>query len=158
MLLFDSGFYHSAILNTHDVCGEPLWDLAKRSYTAYVDAMNSNKHFSDMNDLNFLMCKAIENPGLTPSSSLRTALISVFEDAVIDDSSKVHEELGLEDYVGCASTHGVGPSVAIFDTVRNGKLDCACIYPSPLHSREQIQGLVDDMKRILVEGCNSENQ
>ncbi|XP_057423026.1 uncharacterized protein LOC130716971 [Lotus japonicus] len=153
-----SGFYHSAILNTHDVCGEPLWDLAKRSYTAYVDAMNSNKHFSDMNDLNFLMCKAIENPGLTPSSSLRTALISVFEDAVIDDSSKVHEELGLEDYVGCASTHGVGPSVAIFDTVRNGKLDCACIYPSPLHSREQIQGLVDDMKRILVEGCNSENQ
>ncbi|TKY53109.1 hypothetical protein E2542_SST24632 [Spatholobus suberectus] len=153
-----AGFYHSAILNTHDVCGETLWELAKRSYTAFVNAMNCNKHFTDMSDLNFLMCKAIDNPGLTPSSSLRTALISVFEDPVFDDSAEMHEEIGLEDYVGCASAHGVGPSIAIFDTIRNGKLDCACIYPSPLHSREQIQGLVDHMKRILVEGCNIENQ
>ncbi|KAK7345321.1 hypothetical protein VNO77_15923 [Canavalia gladiata] len=152
------GFYHSAILNTHDVCGETLWELAKRSYTAFVNAVNCNKHFADMSDLNFLMCKAIDNPGLTPSSSLRTALISVFEDPVFDDSAEMHEELGLVDYVGCASTHGVGPSIAIFDTIRDGKLDCACIYPYPLHSREQIQGLIDHMKRILVDGCNSENQ
>ncbi|KHN42803.1 hypothetical protein glysoja_036977, partial [Glycine soja] len=155
-----AGFYHSAVLNTHDVCGETetLWELAKKSYTAFVNAMNCNKHFTDMSDLNYLMCKAIENPGLTPSSSLRTALISVFEDPVFDDSAEMHGEIGLEDYVGCASAHGVGPSIAVFDTIRNGKLDCACIYPSPLHSREQIQGLVDHMKRILVEGCNSENQ
>lgn len=152
------GFYHSAILNTHDVCGETLWELAKRSYTSFANAVKCNKHFSDMSDLNFLMCKAIDNPGLTPSSSLRTALISVFEDLVVDDSTEMHEELGLVDYVGCSSAHGVGPSLAIFDTVRNGKLDCACIYPSPLHSREQIQGIVDDMKRILVNGCKSENQ
>ncbi|KAK7392631.1 hypothetical protein VNO78_21075 [Psophocarpus tetragonolobus] len=153
-----AGFYHSAILNTHDVCEENLWDLAKRSYTAYVNAMNCNKHLTDMSDLNFLMCKAIDNPGLTPSSSLRTALISVFEDPVFDDSAEMHGKIGLEDYMGCASAHGVGPSIAIFDTIRNEKLDCACIYPSPLHSREQIQELVDHMKRILVDGCNSENQ
>lgn len=153
-----AGFYHSAILNTHDVCGEDLWELANRSYTAFENAMKCNKHFTDMSDLNYLMCKAIENPGLTPSSSLRTALISVFEDPVFDDSAEMHEEIGLEDYMGCASAHGVGPSIAIFDTIRNGKLDCACIYPSPLHSREQMEGLVDHMKRILVEGCNIENQ
>ncbi|KAL2323066.1 hypothetical protein Fmac_027445 [Flemingia macrophylla] len=153
-----AGFYHSAILNTHDVGGETLWELANKNYTAFVNAMKNNKHFTDMSDLNYLMCKAIENPGLTPSSSLRTALISVFEDPVFDDSTEMHEEIGLEDYVGCASAHGVGPSIAIFDTIRNGKLDCICVYPSPLHSREQMQGLVDDMKRILVEGCNIENQ
>ncbi|KAK2454742.1 hypothetical protein QL285_002274 [Trifolium repens] len=147
------GFYHSAILNTHDVCGESFWELAKRTYASFENAVNCNKHFSDMSDLNFLMCKAIDNPGLTPSSSLRTALVSVFEDLVIDESNEMHEELGLEDYFGCASAHGVGPSLAIFDAIRNGKLDCACIYPSPLHSREQIQGLVDHMKRILVDGC-----
>jgi hypothetical protein len=152
-LLFGSGFYHSAILNTHDVCGESFWELAKRTYASFENAVNCNKHFSDMSDLNFLMCKAIDNPGLTPSSSLRTALVSVFEDLVIDESNEMHEELGLEDYFGCASAHGVGPSLAIFDAIRNGKLDCACIYPSPLHSREQIQGLVDHMKRILVDGC-----
>jgi hypothetical protein len=157
-LLFGSGFYHSAILNTHDVCVETLWELAKRSYTSFENALNYNKHFSDMADLNFLMCKAIDNPGLTPSSSLRTALVSVFDDLVIDDSNEMHEELGLEDYLGCASAHGVGPSLAMFDAIRNGKLDCACIYPSPLHSREQIQELVDHMKRILVDACNSENQ
>lgn len=104
------------------------------------------------------MCKAIDNPGLTPSSSLRTALISVFEDAVFVDSAEMHGEIGLEDYVGCASAHGVGPSLALFDTIRNGELDCACVYPWPLHSTEQIQGLVDHMKRILVEGCSSENE
>ncbi|CAL0317033.1 unnamed protein product [Lupinus luteus] len=154
------GFYHSAIMNTHDVCGEPLWELAERCYKSFINSMNGNKHYSDMADLNYLMCKAIENPGLTPSSSLRTALISVFEDTVIDDSeqNEMHKELGLEDIVGCASAHGIGPSLAVFDTIRDGKLDCAFVYPTPLHSREQIQEVVDHMKRILVDGCNSENQ
>lgn len=148
-----SGFYHSAILNTHDVNGEDkLWELATRSYTSFENAKKSNKHFTDMNDLNFLMCKAIENPSLTPASSLRTAFISVFEDPIIDESNKLHQAIGLEDYIGCSSVHGVGPSIAIFDTIRDGWLDCACVYPSPLHSREQLQQLIDDMKKILVEG------
>ncbi|KAI3419549.1 uncharacterized protein J3R85_013052 [Psidium guajava] len=146
------GFYHSAILNTHNVCGsEKLWDLAKRTYTAFANAKSRNKHFTDMADLNFLMCKAIDNPGLTVSSSLRTAFISVFEDTVIDSSKTLHEEIGVRDYIGCASVHGIGPSIAIFDTIRDGELDCACVYPSPLHSREQMQKLIDDMKRILAE-------
>lgn len=148
-----SGFYHSAILNTHDVNGEEeLWELATRSYTSFANAKNSDKHFTDMNDLNFLMCKAIDNPGLTPASSLRTAVISVFEDPIVDETNKLHQEIGLEDYIGCSSVHGVGPSIAIFDTIRDGWLDCACVYPSPLHSREQLQQLIDDMKKILVEG------
>ncbi|WCJ34287.1 hypothetical protein M5689_015604 [Euphorbia peplus] len=148
------GFYHSAIMNSHDISREDrLWEVAKRCYASFTNAMNNNKHFTDMADLNFLMGKAIDNPQLTPSSSARTAFISVFEDPLMDDSSSMHQELGVEDYIGCASVHGIGPSVALFDTIRNGQLDCACVYPSPLHSREQIQKLVDDMKRILVDGC-----
>lgn len=149
------GFYHSAILNTHDIKGgEKLWELAGRTYTAFANAKDRNKHFSDMADINFLMTKAIENPSLTPSSSLRTSLISVFEDPVIDHSNEMRQVIGLEDYVGCSSVHGVGPSIAVFDTIRDEQLDCACVYPSPLHSREQMQELVDDMKKILVDGCN----
>nr|XP_027068528.1 uncharacterized protein LOC113693936 [Coffea arabica] len=103
----DHGFYHSAILNSHDIKGgENLWELAERTHASYNNAKNNNKHFSDMSDVNFLMCKAMENPGLTPSSSLRTALISVFEDPVIDHSNQLHQRVGLEDYVGCASSHG----------------------------------------------------
>lgn len=127
---------------------------------SFQNAKNCNKHFSDMSDLNYLMCKAIDNPGLTPSSSLRTTLISVFEDPVIDDSESddIYKELGLEDYEGCSSVHGVGPSIAIFDTIRDGRLDCACVYPSPLHSREQILKLIDHMKKILVDAGNTKNQ
>ncbi|XVF76181.1 hypothetical protein PTKIN_Ptkin13bG0246000 [Pterospermum kingtungense] len=153
------GFYHSAILNTQDVTGnEELWELANRCYASFSNAKNNNKHFTDMSDLNFLMCKAIDNPGLTSSSSMRTAFISVFEDTVIDESNKLRGELGLIDYVGCASVHGVGPTLAIFDTIQDGYLDCACVYPAPLHSREQMQELVGSMKGVLVDGCvNVEN-
>lgn len=108
-----------------------------------------------MADLNFLMCKAIENPGLTPSSSLRTSLMSVFEDTVVDNSGKKQQEVGVEDYMGCASVHGVGPSIAIFDTIRDGSLDCVCVYPAPLHSREQMQDVVSKMKGILIEGAKA---
>ncbi|KAK9126359.1 hypothetical protein Scep_015205 [Stephania cephalantha] len=154
------GFYHSAILNTHDVCGgsTEFWDLANRCYASFNNAMNSNKHFTDMEDLNLLMCKAIDNPGLTPSSSLRTSFMAVFEDSVINNFSEsaVSQELGLLDCIGCSSVHGVGPSIAVFDTIRDGALDCACVYPTPLHSREQMEELIQNMKTILIqESCNS---
>lgn len=146
------GFYHSAILNSHDVKGgEDLWDLAHRIYTSLANAKNNNKHFTDMADLNFLMGKAIDNPGLTPSSSLRTSLISVFEETLTQNTDQFHKDIGLVDCIGCASVHGVSPSLAIFDTVRDGELDCACVYPSPTHSREQMQDFVDHMKKILIE-------
>ncbi|XP_061366754.1 uncharacterized protein LOC133309905 [Gastrolobium bilobum] len=147
------GFYHSAILNNHEIKGgESLWELAKRIYGTFANSKNNNKHFSDMADMNFLMCKAIDNPALTQSSSLRTSIMSVFEDTVIDNDGEMQREIGLEDYVGCASAHGMGPSIAIFDTIRDGRLDCVCVYPAPLHSREQMQELVNKMKAILIEG------
>ncbi|XP_051148282.1 uncharacterized protein LOC127263343 isoform X2 [Andrographis paniculata] len=148
------GFYHSAILNIHSVKGtENLWDLAKICYSVFEEYKKCNRHFSDMADLNFLMSKAVDNPSLTASSSLRSALISVFEDPVIDNSKKMQQKIGVEDYIGCASAHGIGPSIGMFDTVRNGELDCACVYPAPLHSRDQITELVDRVKRLLIDGC-----
>ncbi|KAE8676890.1 hypothetical protein F3Y22_tig00111575pilonHSYRG00053 [Hibiscus syriacus] len=146
------GFYHSAVLNTHVIKGgEKLWELANKMYTSFESYKKYNKHLLDMADLNFLMCRAIENPGLTSSSSLRTSLISLFEDTVIDDSDDQQKLVGVDDYMGCVSCHGIAPSIAIFDTIRNGRLDCVCVYPSPLHSREQMQELVDAMKCILVD-------
>ncbi|WCJ34286.1 hypothetical protein M5689_015603 [Euphorbia peplus] len=148
------GFYHSAIMNTHSVKGgETLWDLAKKVYNEYDTSKKSNKHFTDMADLNYLMSKAIENPSLTSSS--RTSFLFVFEDPMVDDQDNKSKAKGFDfdEYVGCASTHGIGPSLAIFDTIRDGSLDCVCVYPSPLHSREQMQEFVDEMKKILVDGC-----
>ncbi|KAL3825747.1 hypothetical protein ACJIZ3_021776 [Penstemon smallii] len=147
------GFYNSAILNIHTVKGtENFWDLAERCYMDFAHYKKCNKHFTDMADLNFLMYKAIQNPSLTPSSSLRTSLISVFEDPVFDNSIKMQHEIGVEDYMGCASVHGVGPSIALCDTIRDGALDCICVYPSPLHSREQMVEFVDSMRKVLIDG------
>ncbi|KAK7294626.1 hypothetical protein RJT34_17515 [Clitoria ternatea] len=53
--------------------GEALWELAKKTYGAFASSKRENRHFTDMADLNFLMCKAMENPGLTPSFSLTTS-------------------------------------------------------------------------------------
>ncbi|XP_057777951.1 uncharacterized protein LOC130996670 [Salvia miltiorrhiza] len=146
------GYYQLPILNTHTINGgEELWDLAVRSYSEFARDKKCNTHFSDMADLNFLMRKAMENPSVTASASLRTSLISVFEDPVIDNTREMKREIGVEDYIGCSSVHGVGPSVAIFDTIRNGELDCACVYPAPLHSRDQIMQLVAHIKKILLD-------
>ncbi|KAM0051384.1 hypothetical protein Hdeb2414_s0007g00235881 [Helianthus debilis subsp. tardiflorus] len=145
------GFYHSALLNNHDVKGgEDLWELAQKIYASLTTAKESNKHFTDMADLNLLMCKVVDNPGLTPSSSLRTSLISLFDETLVENTNQCHKDIGLLDYVGCASVHGASPSLAIFDTIRDGELDCACVYPSPTHSREQMQAFVDHMKQILI--------
>ncbi|KDP37320.1 hypothetical protein JCGZ_06774 [Jatropha curcas] len=150
------GFYHSTILNTHVVKGkEKLWELAEKVYTEFTNYKNDNRHFTDMADLSFLMCKAIDNPSLTPSSSLRTSILSIFEDTVIHNSDdKGKDVVGLEDYMGCASVHGIGPSIGIFDTIRDGRLDCLCVYPSPLHSRDQMEEFVEKMKSVLVDGAN----
>lgn len=147
-----AGFYHSAILNTHDVRGrEDMWELAKRTHTAFANAKDNGKHFTDIADMNFLMGKALENPGLTPHSSMRTSFISVFEDPIVSDLQGLVGQVGLEDFMSCSSVHGIGPSIAVFHTIRDGGLDCAFVYPSPLHSRQQMQGLIDEMKRTLVE-------
>ncbi|CAI9097702.1 OLC1v1034175C1 [Oldenlandia corymbosa var. corymbosa] len=146
------GFYHGAILNSHTVKGgDNFWDLATRSYSAFENAKKCNKHFSDMADLNFLLCRAVENPNLTASSSLRTSFISVFEDPVIDNTNQSQKGVGVDDFLGCASMHGVGPSIAFFDTLRDGRLDCLCVYPSPLHSRAQIEELVQKMKAVMID-------
>ncbi|VFQ73061.1 unnamed protein product [Cuscuta campestris] len=150
-----AGFYHSAVLNTHDVRGrEDIWELSKRTYTTFANAKDNGKHFTDIADMNFLMGKALENPGLTPHSSMRTSFISVFEDPIVSDhqsTASLVDQVGLEDFISCSSVHGIGPSIAVFHTIRDGELDCAFVYPSPLHSRQQMQGLVDEMKRTLVE-------
>ncbi|KAJ1377155.1 hypothetical protein SESBI_49189 [Sesbania bispinosa] len=55
-----------------------------------------------MADLNFIMCKAIENLGLTQSSSLRMTIISVFEDTVVDNSIMKQREVWVYEYMRCA--------------------------------------------------------
>jgi hypothetical protein len=85
-----------------------------------------------MSDVNFCMCQEIQHLSLTPSLLLRNSLISVFEGPMVDDIGEFKKEIGLEDYMGCSSVLGVGP-LAIFDTIKNGDLDGACVYQYQHH-------------------------
>ncbi|CAM0883693.1 unnamed protein product [Alopecurus aequalis] len=146
------GFFHSAIANTHKMNREEeLWALARRCHDSYSNAKNNKKHLTDIRDLNFLMCRAIENPQLT----LRTGLVTVFEEPVTHDTSDLQSRAGVEDYVYGLTMHGAGPSIAVFDSIRDGQLRCACMYPSPLHSRKQMQEIFDKVKLILVQGSTA---
>ncbi|GLJ54436.1 hypothetical protein SUGI_1169160 [Cryptomeria japonica] len=84
------------------------------------------------------------------SNALETAVKNRKHFTDIDDMGELEKAIGLKDYMGCSSIHGVGPSIAVFDTIRNGALDCACVYPAPLHSKKQMQTLISCMKSILV--------
>ncbi|WVZ68060.1 hypothetical protein U9M48_017050 [Paspalum notatum var. saurae] len=145
------GFFYSAITNTHTIDGdEGLWELAKRCHDSYTGAKSNKKHLTDISDLNFLMCRALDNPQLTTAGALRTALVSVFEEPVVaDDMAELQSKAGVEDCVCCATVHGIGPSIAVFDSIKDGRLDCECVYPSPLHSRKQVQEIFDKVKQIL---------
>ncbi|KAG0559021.1 hypothetical protein KC19_10G072200 [Ceratodon purpureus] len=146
------GFYHSALMLTHHVNEKAeFWDLARRCSSSLDNAMNNRKHFTDMGDLNYLMYQAISHPNLTPASSLRTSLLVTFRDTLSDEVGDWAAAIGVEDFVGCSSIHGVGPSLAIFDAIRNGELHCANVFPAPLHSRSQMQAYVDTMMGYLVE-------
>lgn len=144
------GFYHSAMMNTHHV-GEKtdFWDLARRCHDSVQNAIHHHKHFTDMNDLNLLMSQAIQHPNLTPSSSLRTSMLCAFRDSAREDMKVFSESLGVEDYIGCSSVHGVGPCFAIFDSIREDGLHMANVYPAPLFSRSQMTALVKSMMKFL---------
>ncbi|CAK9204298.1 unnamed protein product [Sphagnum troendelagicum] len=145
------GFYHSALMNTHHLNEmAEFWELARCCSDSLNNAIKNRKHFTDMGDLNYLMYQAIMHPNLTPSNSLRTSLLVAFKDTMTDNLKEVTDALGVEDYVGCSSIHGVGPSLAIFDSIRNGQLCCANVYPYPLHSHSQMQTLVNTMMDNLI--------
>lgn len=57
--------------------------------------------------------------------------------------------LDVEDYIGCSSVHGVGPCIAVFDSIREDGLHMANVYPAPLFSRSQMRRLVIHAMELL---------
>ncbi|CAI5487461.1 unnamed protein product [Closterium sp. Naga37s-1] len=83
------GFYHSAMMHTHQVSETSgFWDLAKRCHESTLHAIKNRKHYTDMGDLNMLMAQAILHPQLTPESSLRTSTVCSFFDALHERMQK----------------------------------------------------------------------
>eukprot|EP00253_Pinus_taeda_P009517 PITA_09517 len=146
-----SGFYQSAILKTFRATEtEPLLKLAKRVTSDLNEAVKNRKHFTDMGDLNMLMVQAIGRPALTPSASMRTALVSNGRDIPCHAADKESTSyLNLRDWVSCSSINGVGPCLALYPEFRHGCLRVSFVYCSPLFSAETVHKLVDDISSML---------
>lgn len=80
---------------------------------------------------------------MTPQSSLRTSLFSLFVDST--PISTLHsndtQKLQVASVNGpFPSMHGVGPCVAVCDTLVNGNdLSLTFVYAQPVYSRSQMQ-------------------
>lgn len=146
-----AGFYHSGILKTfHATETEPLLKLATRITNDVNEAVKNRKHFTDMGDLNMLMAQAMGHPALTPSASMRTALISNVREPPCHDADKESTSyLNLKDWVTCSSINGVGPCLALYPDFRYGCLRVSFVYCSPLFSAETMHKLVDDISSML---------
>jgi len=146
-----AGFYHSGILKTfHATETEPLWNLATRITRDVNEAVKNRKHFTDMGDLNMLMVQAMGHPALTPSASMRTALVTnVREPPSYDADKESISYLKLRDWVTCSSINGVGPCLALYPDFRYGFLRVSFVYCSPLFSAETMHKLVDDISSML---------
>eukprot|EP00475_Leptophrys_vorax_P037816 TRINITY_DN6572_c0_g1_i2.p1 TRINITY_DN6572_c0_g1~~TRINITY_DN6572_c0_g1_i2.p1 ORF type:complete len:146 (-),score=12.74 TRINITY_DN6572_c0_g1_i2:102-539(-) len=144
------------MMHTHSVSeASEFWDLAHRCHQSTANAIRNRKHYTDMGDLNMLMAQAIWHPQLTPSSSLRTSTVCSFWDSLEEKMEAFVDRLGVEDYVGCSSVHGVGPCLAIFDSLREDGLHLSNVYSTPLFSHSLMRQLVTKMMELLQAACDT---
>lgn len=129
---------------------EDYWQLAIKCTREFNDLLKNNKHFTDIGILNLMMVQAIYHPNLTPSSSMRTALLSIDHAPSNVDLSAEISSLKVKDRVICSSTNGVGPCVSIFHFLQEGELRFNFLFNSPLFSRSSIQKYIDHLMKNIV--------
>eukprot|EP00850_Spirogloea_muscicola_P014244 SM000101S09242 [mRNA] locus=s101:17826:21013:- [translate_table: standard] len=148
------GMFYSALPAAEKV-GEStdIWDLARQiSQTAAV-AEAKGKHFTEMSVLNMLFSQALKHPALTPDHSLRTSLVAAFTNAPHQATWRKVDQICLNESLGpFASIHGVGPCIALGDTLQAGPdLHLGLVYAAPLYSRKQVKEVASLMRRQLMD-------
>jgi hypothetical protein len=133
--------------------GVPFWDLA-RSVSATIEKdISKSKQFSEIPVLNLLFSQVLKHPGITPQSSMRTALFSMFVDGPPSWTwqSKDTQKLQVASVSGpFPSMHGVGPCFACAETLLNGDdLSVSLVYPQPVFSRSQMQAFGASAMELL---------
>lgn len=89
--------------------------------------------------------QVLKHPNVTPSSSLRTTLFSMFVDECPKSEWKDVEKLQVAAVCGpFPSMHGVGPCFAISETFIDGcDLSLTFIYPQPVYLRSQMEAFAN---------------
>jgi len=96
--------------------------------------------------------QVLKHPNVTPQSSMRTALFSLFVDEVPKMQwQELAQKLNLATVCGpFPSMHGVGPCFAVVDSLIDGSdLSLSLIYPQPVYSRTQIEAVASSAMEHL---------
>ncbi|KAG0556437.1 hypothetical protein KC19_11G053900 [Ceratodon purpureus] len=118
-----------------------FWDLARSVSASTEKELSKSKQFSEIPVLNMLFSQVLKHPNMTPQSSMRTALFSLFVDDAPLGQWKDTQKLAVASVSGpFPSMHGVGPCFAVSEALLPGNdLSITLIYPQPVYSRSQME-------------------
>lgn len=133
--------------------GVEFWEFARQVADSIDKDVGKAKQFSEMAVLGMLFSQVMKHPSLTPSSSLRTALFTLFVDPPMKAQWKGVSELGLVGTLGpFSSMHFVGPCFCLGEALLEGpELILSLIYPCPIYSQSQILGILQSAIDLLHE-------
>ncbi|XP_024360470.1 uncharacterized protein [Physcomitrium patens] len=120
--------------------GCSFWDLARTVSALTAKELSKSKHLSEIPVPNMLFSQVLKHPNVTPQSSMRTSLFSLFVDEAPKLQWRGYQNLQVGVVAGpFPSMHGVGPCFAISETLREGNdLSISFIYAQPVFTRSQM--------------------
>ncbi|CAI5467140.1 unnamed protein product [Closterium sp. Yama58-4] len=154
----------------------PLWDVATSISAHAESALQRQQQFTDMPVLELLFSTAMKMPSLSPDHSLRTCFITAGmlaplkvdwqlskPDAEADVEARAEathltgmgsEPVQLEQVLGpVVSAHGVGPAIAIPDTLSEGILRLSFVFVTPLFTRERMATFAALTRDFMLEAA-----
>ncbi|KAJ7514043.1 hypothetical protein O6H91_23G024200 [Diphasiastrum complanatum] len=128
-----------------------FWDLARRVSASTQKELSKSRQFSELSVLNMLFSQVLKHPSLTPNSSLRTSLFTLFVDGPVKIQVDKLENLHLAGTFGpFASMHFIGPCLCVGEALNKGpELSLSFIYPTPVYSRSQLEAFVTSALDLL---------
>uniref|UniRef100_A0A7I4BJQ9 Condensation domain-containing protein n=1 Tax=Physcomitrium patens TaxID=3218 RepID=A0A7I4BJQ9_PHYPA len=110
-----------------------------------------SKQFSEIPVLNMLFSQVLKHPGVTPQSSLRTALFSLFVDETPFNQWTNTDKLQVAAVCGpFPSMHRIGPCFAVCDTMLDGNdISISLMYPTQVYSRAQMKAFAASVMNLL---------
>ncbi|XP_057827028.2 uncharacterized protein LOC131038564 [Cryptomeria japonica] len=146
------GNYSAGILQGAQVKNDiSFWDLARLISSKTEKEVRKHKHFSELPVLAMLVRQVMKHPSLTPNSSKRSGLFTLFfgEPGKIEwkdmDSLNVAGSLGP-----VASMHAVGPCFCACESMREGPDLCiSFIFATPVFTKDQMHCFATSVFELL---------
>eukprot|EP00249_Psilotum_nudum_P014955 c25088_g3_i2 orf=208-1653(-) len=131
--------------------GVSFWDFARQISASNEKDLAKSKYFSELPVLGMLFSQVLKHPNLTPSSSLRSALFTMFMDGPMNAQWKNVEALQLVGTLGpLLSVHFVGPCFGVVESLHQGpELHLSFVYAIPVHTKEQVESFVGSTLELL---------